>query len=149
MRTFLLRNGKPLIKWGSLPDNTLYEGRIPDGYDLAVNPHSPYVIIDVDRHGNKDGFLNIPEYLKCELESTLHYQTKHNGMHYWFYYTGTKKLYNKASEHGIDLRTGNSEDYNGGYVKWHPRNAFDIIDVMWQAKQSSKKLNKWLEDLFS
>ena len=147
MRSFLLRNGKPLIKWGLLPDNTLYEGEIPEGYDLAINPHYPYIIIDVDRH-NKDGFLNIPEYLKPELDSTLHYPTKHNGMHYWFYYTGDKSLPNKASKLGIDLRVWNNKDNNGGYVKWHPRDTINIIDVLWQAQQTSKELNDWIEELF-
>lgn len=147
MRSFLLRNGKPLIKWGLLPDNTLYEGEIPEGYDLAINPHYPYIIIDVDRH-NKDGFLNIPEYLKSELDSTLHYPTKHNGMHYWFYYTGDKSLPNKASKLGIDLRVWNNKDNNGGYVKWHPRDTINIIDVLWQAQQTSKELNDWIEKLF-
>lgn len=148
MRSFLLVKNKPLVKWGLIPDNTLYEGIIPEGYDLAVNPHQPYIIIDVDRHG-KDGFVNIPEHLKPELESTLHYPTKHNGMHYWFYYTGNRNLANKASEYGIDLRTGNSDEYNGGYVKWHPRNTMNIVGVLWQAKQSSEELNEWIEELFS
>lgn len=154
MKSFLLRNGKPLIKWGLLPDNTLYNGKIPEGYDLAVNPHQPYIIVDVDRHGKKDGFLNIPKHLKSELDSTLHYPTKNNGMHYWFYYTGNRTLANKASNLGIDLRTGNkkftkTEWTNGGYVKWHPRNTMNIVDVLYKAKQSSLELNSWLEEIFS
>jgi hypothetical protein len=153
MRSFLLKNNKPIISWGSLPDGTLFKGEIPEGYDLAVNPHQPYIIVDVDRH-DKDGFLNIPEHLKSELESTLNYPTKNNGRHYWFYYTGDKTLINKASNLGIDLRIGN-EKYsetkwvNGGYVKWHPRNEYRIEDVLWQAKETSLKMNKWLEELFS
>lgn len=152
MRSFLLKDNAPIVKWGLIPDNTLYEGTIPEGYDLAVNPHKPYIIIDVDRH-KKDGFLNIPEHLKNELDATLNYPTKNNGRHYWFYYTGDKFLINKASNLGIDLRTGN-ESYsekewtNGGYVKWHPRNTMRIEDVLWQAQQSSPELNKWLEELF-
>ena len=148
MRSFLLKNNKPIISWGALSDGTLFQGEIPEGYDLAVNPHQPYIIVDVDRH-NKDGFLNIPEHLKSELESTLNYPTKNNGRHYWFYYTGVENLANKASNLGIDLRTGNAEDYNGGYVKWQPRNTIRIEDVLWQAKETSLKMNKWLEELFS
>ena len=148
MRSFLLKGGKPLIKWGLLPDNTLYEGEIPEGYDLAVNPHQPYIIVDVDRH-NKDCFLNIPNHLKAELEATLNYPTKNDGRHYWFYYSGDKILANKASNLEIDLRTGNIDSYNGGYIKWHPRNTMNIVDVLWQAQQTSKKMNKWLEELFS
>jgi len=153
MRSFLLKNNEPIIKWGLLTDGTMYHGKIPEGYDLAVNPHRPYIIVDVDRHGKKDGFLNIPEHLKDELDSTFNYPTKHNGRHYWFYYTGDKFLINKASNLGIDLRTGNKrynakEWTNGGYVKWHPRNNMNIIDVLDQVKRSSPELNKWLEELF-
>jgi hypothetical protein len=153
MRTFLLKGGKPLIKWSLIPDNTFYRGEIPEGYDLAVNPHQPYIIVDVDRH-NKDGFLNIPEHLKAELDATLNYSTKNNGQHYWFCYSGNKVLLNKASNLGIDLRIG-YERYtetkwnNGGYVKWHPRNEYRIEDVLWKAQLSSKELNEWLEELFS
>ena len=153
MKSFLLRNGRPLIKWGLLPDNTLYNGKIPEGYDLAVNPHHPYIIVDVDRHGKKDGFLSIPEHLKNELDATLHYPTKNNGMHYWFYYTGKKSLSNKASKLGIDLRTGNqkfskTEWTNGGYVKWHPRDTIKIEDVLWSAQPSSDNMNEWIDSLF-
>lgn len=153
MRTFLLKDNRPTIKWGMLPDNTLYQGKIPEGYDLAVNPHQPYIIVDVDRHGDKDGFLNIPEHLKAELDTTLSYPTKNNGRHYWFYYTGTGDLVNKASNLGIDLRIGHKKYSdtrwtNGGYVKWHPRNEIRIEDVLHKAKQSSPELNKWLEELF-
>ena len=149
MRSFLLKNNKPIISWGALPDGTLYSGKIPEGFDLAVNPHQPYIVVDVDRHGDKDGFLNIPNHLKTELEATLHYFTKRRGVHYWLYYSGNKILANKASNLGIDLRTGNTDDYNGGYVKWHPRNTIRIEDVLWQAKETSLKMNKWLEELFS
>ena len=153
MRSFLLKNNKPIISWGRLPDGTLYHGDIPEGYDLAVNPHQPYIIIDVDRHGEKDGFLNIPEHLKQELEATLNYPTKNNGRHYWFYYSGDKTLVNKASNLGIDLRIGNivsskTEFKHGGYVKWHPRNTMKIEDVLWKAKETSPQLNEWLEGLF-
>ena len=148
MRSFLLKNNKPIISWGLLPDGTLYQGKIPDGFDLAVNPHNPYIIVDIDRH-DKDGFLNIPEHLKPELESTLNYSTKRNGLHAWFYYSGDKILANKASNLGIDLRTGNADGYNGGYVKWHPRDTMRIEDVLWQAKETSKEMNEWLEGLFS
>lgn len=132
-----------------LPEGTLYQGNIPEGFDLAINPHQPYIVVDVDRHGKKDGFLNIPEHLKAELKATLNYPTKNNGLHAWFYYSGNKVLANKASNLGIDLRTGNADDYNGGYVKWHPRNEYRIEDVLWQAKETSKAMNIWLEGLFS
>lgn len=153
MRTFLLKNGHPTVKWGLIKDNTIYKGEIPEGFDLAVNPHQPYIIVDVDRHGKKDGFLNIPEHLKDELEATLHYPTKNNGMHYWMEYSGDKFLSNKASNLGIDLRTGNKKFSDtkwthGGYVKWHPRNTMKIEDVLWQAQPTSRSMNKWLEELF-
>jgi hypothetical protein len=154
MRSFLLKDGKPLIKWGLLPDNTMYQGKVPEGYDLAVNPHHPYIVVDVDRHGDKDGFLNIPEHLKAELESTFHYPTKHNGMHYWFYYSGDKSLSNKASKFGIDLRTGNqkfnkNEWTHGGYVKWHPRDTINIMNELHKVNKSSLNMNNWIEELFA
>jgi len=148
MRSFLLKNGKPLVVWGLIPDHTLYEGKIPEGYDLAINPHEPYIIIDVDRHGKKDGFDYIPIEIQKELNLTFNYPTKNNGRHYWIYYTGNKTLPNKASGIGIDLRVWNTSNTNGGYVKWHPRNAIKIKDVLWSAQPSSKNLNKWIENLF-
>lgn len=150
MRTFLLNNkGKPLIKWGLLKENTFYEGDIPDNYHLAINPHTPYIIVDVDRHSkDKNGFLNIPEELKEELEATLNYSTKRNGRHYWFFYNGDNTLMNKASNLGIDLRIGYTDNHNGGYVKWHPRNNMDIRDVLHQVNTTSIELNEWLESLF-
>ena len=67
MRSFLLKNNKPIIVWGMLEEGTLFKGDIPEGYDLAVNPHYPYIIIDVDRHQEtKDGFDAIPKYIKKE-----------------------------------------------------------------------------------
>ena len=154
MRTFLLKEKIPVCKWGLIPENTLYQGLIPDNYDLAVNPHQPYIIVDVDRHGKKDGFLNIPEHLKAEMNATLHYPTKNNGQHSWFEYSGDKVLINKASNLGIDLRIGNKkfnekEWTHGGYVKWHPRNTMKIEDVLHLANKTSKDMNNWLESLFS
>ena len=154
MRSFLLKNGKPLIKWGLLPDGVMYHGKIPEGYDLAVNPHHPYIIIDVDRHGKKDGFTNLPINLLPELNATFHYPTKNNGMHYWFEYSGDKSLSNKASNLGIDLRTGNkkfskTEWTHGGYVKWHPRDTMNIMNVLDKVNKTSLELNQFIEELFA
>jgi len=54
-----------------------------------------------------------------------------------------KPLGNKASGLGIDLRT------NKGYVVWYPKE--DIRNVVKSGKinNTSKRLNKWLETLFS
>lgn len=151
MRSFLLNSeNKPIIPWGNLADGTLYEGLIPENYSLAINPHKPYIIVDVDRHSEKhNGFDVIPEHLKSELELTLNYPTKNNGKHFWFFYTGSKHLPNKASGLGIDLRVWNDGKNNGGYVKWHPRNTMKIEDVLWMARPTSKAMNKWIEGLFS
>jgi len=149
MRSFLLKNNRPIVSWGMLEEGTLFKGDIPEGYDLAVNPHYPYIIIDVDKHQNKkNGFDIIPEHLKQELSNTLNYPTKNNGRHYWFYYTGNSDLPNKASGLGIDLRVWSSDKNNGGYVKWHPRNTMRIEDVLWMAQPSSKKMNEWIDHLF-
>lgn len=154
MRSFLLKDNKPIIKWGLLPDGTMYYGKIPEGYDLAINPHHPFIVLDVDRHNDKNGFINIPKHLEAELESTFNYPTKNNGRHYWFLYTGKENLVNKASSLSIDLRTGNrklskTEWVNGGYVKWHPRNTVNIMDVLDKIKSSSYELNVWLEAVFA
>lgn len=144
MKSFLCKKGskKPFIKWGMLPDNIFYEGIVPEGYDLAISlwGNKDYVVVDVDRHGKKDGFDHIPQHLKEELSNTLHYPTKNNGMHFWFKYTGDVKLANKASNQGIDLRT------NRGYVIWYPKG--DIRDNIQYINDTSIELNKWLKVLF-
>lgn len=141
MKSFLTKGKVPIIKWGMLPDETYFEGKIPEGYSLTVSPSGNYIIIDVDVHDKGSGFDNIPSELLSELESTLNYSTKHNGRHYWFKYTGNKHLANKTSGKHIDLRT------NKGYVVWYPE--YDIRDVLHNIKETSIPLNKWLEELFS
>jgi hypothetical protein len=140
MKSFLVRGKRPIIKWGMLPDGIFYEGAVPEGFSLAVCPSEGIVIIDVDRHGKIDGFDNIPNELGEELASTLSYPTKNDGRHYWFKYTGTQKLANKASGVGIDLRT------NKGYVVWYPK--YEVRNQMLKVKSSTPELNKWLESLF-
>jgi len=147
MKTFLLKNNVPIIKWGLLPDNVFFEGKIIEGYDLAVAPNQPYIIIDVDRHGKVDGFTNLPKNLLSELKATFSYPTKNNGRHYWFWYTGDNVLMNKASNQGIDLRIGANEN-NGGYVKWHPRDSMDIREQLDKINETSPNMNKWLVSLF-
>lgn len=159
MRTFLLKNNKPIIKWGLLQPNIRYKGLIPKDYDLAINPNSPYIIVDVDKHSeDKDGFVELRKLslsLQAELTSTFNYPTKHNGRHFWFYYTGDKVLMNKASSLGIDLRIGYTQNskgkitHNGGYIKWHPRDTYTIEEVLDQINLSSKEMNEWLEKIFS
>lgn len=148
MKSFLLNiHNKPIIPWGNLPDGFFYEGKIPENYHLAVCP-GEYIVVDVDRHGDKDGFESIPENIFKELEDSFHYPTKNNGCHYWLKYTGNKTLLNKASGLGIDLRIGENEN-NGGYVKWHPRNSMDIREQTNLIQKSSSTMNNWLETLFS
>ena len=114
---------------------------MPDGYSLAICPHSPYIILDVDRHGKINGFNNIPEELGGELSMTLSYETKNHGRHFWFKYSGDKILANKASGLGIDLRT------HKGYVVWYMEK--DVRSYMHRIKETSSELNIWLEKLFS
>lgn len=141
MKSFLLRDKKPIIKWGMLPDNVYYEGSIPPGFNLAISPSENYIVIDVDNHGDTNGFDNIPNELLEELNNTLNYKTKNNGRHYWFLYSGNRKLANKTSGLGIDLRT------NKGYVVWYPKE--DIRNSLDKINSTSSLLNKWLEKLFS
>ena len=142
MNTFLLYDGKkPNVKWGNTQDEIYFEGEFPQGFSLAVNPSFPYVIIDVDKHGKKDGFDFLPKVLEKELESTFSYNTKNNGKHFWFKYTGDKHLMNKTSGLGIDLRT------DKGYVVYYPKN--DIRKQMHLVKDTSELMNLWLENLFT
>lgn len=142
MKSFLLKGKRPIIKWGMLPDNIFFEGNVPEGYSLAVCPSGNYIVIDVDMHGDINGFDNLPIDLHEELENTLWYKTKNNGVHYWFEYTGYLPLANKASGGGIDLRT------RKGYVVWYPKNK-DIRECLSEIKQTSPDMNDWLEGLFS
>lgn len=143
MKTFLVRGKRPIIRWGSLPNEIYFEGTVPEGYKLAISPgkEDNYVIVDVDRHGDIDGFKNVPIHLYNELDSTLNYDTKNYGKHYWFKYTGEKPLANKASGLGIDLRT------NKGYVIWYHNK--DIRECLDKINETSQEMNEWLEKLFS
>jgi hypothetical protein len=141
MKSFLLKEKHPILKWGSLPDNIFFEGQVPEGYQLAISPSGNYIVIDIDRHGDIDGFENIPHLIQMELDESLNYSTKNNGKHYWMYYTGSKILANKTSGLGFDLRT------NKGYVVWYPD--YDIRDNLDKIKHTSYQMNKWLEKHFS
>lgn len=139
MKTFLLQGKIPICKWSLIPDETYFEGNLPQGFGLATCPHDPYIIIDIDNHGNMIGMDNIPENLKEEIFLSLGYNTK-SGYHAWFKYSGDKPLMNKTSKKGIDLRTSK------GYVKWYLDK--DIRSYIHLIKESSKELNEFLESLF-
>ena len=143
MKSFLVKGKKPIIKWGSLPDNTFFKGQLPKGYSLAVSPwgYEGYVVVDVDKHGDVDGFKSIPVNLLTELCDTFNYATKNNGRHYWLKYTGDTYLANKSSKVGIDLRT------NKGYAVWY--SDLDVQESIPLMKETSVQMNEWLELLFS
>lgn len=141
MKSFLLREKTPVIKWGMLPDNTYFEGEVPEGYSLAISPSKGYIVVDVDRHGDINGANNIPKELLDEMYNTLNYGTKNNGSHHWFKYSGTKVLANKTSGLGIDLRT------HKGYVVWYKDK--DIREYIHEVQNTSPEMNTWLESLFS
>ena len=142
MRSFLLKEKVPINKWTLIPDETYFEGEIPEGYGLGICPHDPYVILDIDRHeGGENGFKNIPEEIYDELlKEHFTYPTKNHGMHIWLKYSGNKKLMNKPSGLGIDLRTSK------GYVKFYLDG--DIRDYKYLIKETSLELNQFLESLF-
>ena len=142
MRSFLAINKRPIVKWGMIPEETYYEGKVPKGYSLCISPSGDYIVIDVDRHGSTDGFKSIPEELKYELSQTLNYETPNNGAHYWFKYTGEKDLANKGSGKGVDLRVGGK-----GYVVWYKQG--DFRDYLKDVNKTSKALNRWIESQFS
>jgi hypothetical protein len=141
MKSFLLKGKRPIIKWGMLPNETFFEGNTPEGFSLAVTPSEGYIVVDVDRHGDEDGFQHIPFSLENELKETLNYSTKNNGSHFWFKYTGDKPLGNKSSGKSIDLRT------HRGYVVWYPE--VDVRSVMHLVNNTSEEMNLWLEEMFS
>lgn len=140
MRSFLVRNKTPIIKWGSIPNGIMFKGNIPDNFDLAIVPGPEYIILDVDKHDGKNGFDSIPQNILDELNLTFNYKTKNNGRHYWLKYTGNVNLPNKSSGKGIDLRT------DKGYVVFYPRD--DIKKYEYLIKETSLELNKWLEETF-
>jgi hypothetical protein len=142
MKSFLCKGKRPVIRWSHLPDNTFFEGKLPEGYSLAIMPSDDYIIVDVDRHGKVDGFDNIPKHLEAELLATLHYDTKNNGRHYWLRNNGAGILANKASGQGIDLRVAYK-----GYVVWYPKT--DIRDRLDEINKTSPAMNVWLKELFS
>jgi len=141
VKSFLLKNKKPIIKWSLVKDETYFEGNVPEGFGLAICPNAPYVILDIDDHEGKCGFNNIPYLIQIELAEHFGYQTNSGGQHIWLKYTGNQELANKTSGLHIDLRTHN------GYVKWYLDG--DIRDYINEVKETSKRLNKWLEELFS
>jgi hypothetical protein len=150
MKSFLLKNGSPTVKWGSIPSNYFYEGQIPDGYDLAVSPTDNYIVVDVDKKNGKNGFSNISISIRAELENTYRYNTSSGGAHYWLLYTGNKILKNCSTKYGIDLRIGAKDGNCGGYVKFHPASqGDDIRNHIHEIKETSLEMNLFLEKLFS
>lgn len=157
MRSFLVKDKKPIIQWSALSPNTHYIGLVPEGFALAINPSENIIVldVDVDEPKGKNGFLNIPETILWEIECTYNYKTKRGGLHAWFYYSGTKELMNKASNLSIDLRIGQKLDNNGntinngGYCIYYPANQGDnIFNHIHEFKETSTELNEWLEKLF-
>lgn len=150
MKSFLLSpNNVPLIPWGSLDDGIFYEGELPKGgYSLAICP-GKYIVVDVDhRSEDKNGFKYIPITILKELENTFNYTTKSGkGKHFWLLYTGNKTLKNTSTKFSIDLRIGTKGSNNGGYVRYNGLK--DIRQCEHLIKPSSKKLNLWLEKLFT
>lgn len=142
MKSFLLKDGHPTIKWGMLEDEIYFEGNVPEGFALAVSPgNSNYIIVDIDNKPEKiNGFDNIPENIYKLLMESFNYKTK-SGAHVWLKYTGEKQLKNCATKFGLDLRT------NKGYVKWYLDK--DIRSYIHLVKETSPELNEWLELLFA
>lgn len=147
MKSFLLKNNTPIVKWSLVPDGCFFEGEIPSGFDLAVCP-GKYIVLDVDnKSSEKNGFNNIPISILAELENTFNYKTKSgNGRHYWLLYLGNKKLMNTSTKYFLDLRVGESVGNAGGYVRY--QHSVDVRECIHLIKDTSKELNKWLESLF-
>lgn len=147
MKSFLLKNNIPVISWGSLPNETFFEGDVPEGYSLAVCPSENIVILDVDNKNGKCGWENIPHLIRIELDATFNYFTKSGGAHFWIKYTGNKTLKNTSTKYGLDLRIGAKKNNAGGYVKYH--HDIDIRKQTHLIREASLQMNLFLEKLFS
>lgn len=139
----MLKDGKPIIKWGNLSQGTMFNGTLPEGFDLAISPSEGIVVIDFDVKNNKNAFDHVSDDILEELSKTLNYKTTSgNGRHFWIKYLGNKELLNRATKYGIDLRVSDK-----GYVKYNGDK--DIRECIHLIKESSKEMNLWLEELFS
>jgi hypothetical protein len=76
MKSFLLKDKKPICRWNPIPHGYFFEGNVPEGYGLAICPSEGYVILDIDRHGSIDGFDNVPLDIKDLLKDHFSYPTK-------------------------------------------------------------------------
>lgn len=150
MKSFLLYNNVPQVKWSLIPDNCFYEGELPKGkYALAVCPtNEKQMILDVDVKNGKNGFKYIPKTILAKLKSTFNYSTKSGGHHYFMNYTGNKILKNTSTSKGLDLRIGaNKKTKNaGGYVKYNGSIPVKQIEPL--IKSTSPRINLFLEKLF-
>ena len=146
MKSFLLKNNIPILKWSLVPNEVYFEGNVPEGYALAVCPSENIIILDVDVKNGKNGFLNIPDKIFLEIEKTFNYYTKSGGKHYFINYTGNKVLLNTSTKYGLDLRIGAKPGNSGGYVKWNHHT--DIRHCIHLINESSNEANQWLEGLF-
>lgn len=141
MRSFLVKDKKPLWKWRDIPEGVTYCGQLPEGYDLAISPGPGIIVVDIDMHGKVDGYDTIPNEIMVELSQTLFYKTRGNGTHCWFRYTGNEILPNKTSNLGIDIRVESK-----GYVVWyHNREIESCLD---EINFTSKLMNEWIESIF-
>jgi hypothetical protein len=141
LKSFISRGKKPICKWGTLPDNIFFEGSVPDGYSLCIVPSGEYIVLDVDRHGDENGFDHIPDDILLELEKTFNYSTKNNGVHYWLKSKNNVNMVNKNSGFSMDLRC-----HWKGYVVWYHKG--DVRDYLDEINYTSDRLNAWLEELF-
>ena len=128
-----------------IPDETYFEGVVPEGYALAVAPSYNYIILDIDVKNDKNGYEFIPDNILSELKESFMYNTKSGGAHCWLKYTGDKILLNKATKYGLDLRVAKGS-YAMGYVKY-PHNV-DIRQCIHLINETSSNMNTWLESLF-
>ena len=155
MKSFLLKNNLPTIKFSRIPDNIFFEGSLPGPeYSLAVCPtNEKMVVVDIDcKEGKVNGYDHIPPNILEELLRSYNYETKSGGRHIFLHYTGNKLLKNCATEYSIDLRIGaNKETGNaGGFVVYYEaQKGKDIRDHIHLIKETSNEVNLFLENLFS
>lgn len=98
------KNGKkPLGKWTEISKTRLeIEELLLNGYNYGAVIPKDVIIIDVDRHGNKDGFTTLMKYSHA-FNETYKVQTPHDGLHLYYRVPAGKYKRTVPLYEGIDL----------------------------------------------
>lgn len=156
------RDKRPLIKWGdgasSDPETvaTWWSGVYAGSWIGVHAERSGLVVIDVDKHGGKDGFASL-KAAGIVLPKTLHYKTR-GGKHYVFKAPDGERLTIgqdvKAPDGralvGVDVRAGTGlMVYYGPELTEAPKLAdpprWACLPAMGTSQKTGAKVDEWLE----